>query len=292
MRRLKQEPRVRVLCNRPYMMDIANVLRVNLHCKVAFVLHYMPEMDEGNVLRKHYMPDFASSHDLSVFRQADVVVTLCEAGLDWLKGHGFGDKTVLIRNGVPSRGAASRGSSGAVFRFLFPGGTARHKGLDKIIPAIRQVAEKRRIEVIVLGDGDRMPDSAKDLPIRFVGFVSSREKIHRLYDKSHCVLFASTAEACSFAAIDALSFGLPIISTDVVGQREMLQGGAALLVEMKPDLTIDADEYARAMMRVIDERSLRLRLSASARARHLLRYTERRMLKDHLRLFKKLTGGD
>ncbi|MDR0741552.1 MAG: glycosyltransferase family 4 protein [Rickettsiales bacterium] len=279
-----------VECNREFMMPLAEEIRHGIAgSKLIAVMHSNPGMSEKEQLIGHYMPQFASRPNAAAYRRADHIVCVCGAQMEYLRKAGCETPATLICNGVPRPRSIARHSNGGPFRFIFTSGYVAFKGFGKIIAAIRKVAQMRNIQVVVVGGGagDPKPDTG-DLPVVFTGFIASCKEVARLCAESDCALFASVAEACSFATIEAMSAGLPIISTDVVGQREMLEGGCALLVKMNPDLTIDADEYAAAMLRVIDEPMLRMRLSAAAFARYMARYTAKKTIRGHLDLYRRL----
>ena len=166
----------------------------------------------------------------------------------------------------------------------------RHtKGLKKIIPAIRQVAKKHKIEVFVLGghakEDEQTFQEIKDLPIINMGLVNDEKQIRACYERADCALFASQTEACSFAGIEAMAYNLPIISTNESAMVEMFDN-AALFVEMGPNFEINTEEYAKQMLRVIEERGLRTKLGAIGYSRFLSRYTRKKMLEKTIDIYK------
>ena len=84
---------------------------------------------------------------------------------------------------------------------------------------------------------------------------------------------------------------LPIISTNCQGLAEMFDN-AALYAKMAPDYAIDANEYAEHMCRIIEDKRLRNKLSVLAYARYLKCYTAKKMCKQTLELYEKLTNND
>ena len=197
----------------------------------------------------------------------------------------------VIYNGVEKPKIKNKKPRDRVFRFIFSNGWAPHKGFAKIIPAIRMVARKHKIEVYVMGghgrDVEPLFDEISDLPIVRLGLLSNEEKIRECYERADCALFASRTEACPFAGIEAMAYNLPIISTNESACAEMF-GPAALYVEMGPNHEINASQYANQMLKIIDEAALRARLSVAGYSRFLQKYTRKQMLSETVSLYEKI----
>lgn len=65
-------------------------------------------------------------------------------------------------------------------------------------------------------------------------------------------------------------------------------GNAALFVEMGPNFEVNADEYARQMLRIIQDGGLRTKLSAIGYSRFLSRYTRKKMISKTLDVYNSL----
>jgi glycosyltransferase involved in cell wall biosynthesis len=189
----------------------------------------------------------------------------------------------IIYNGVNAPRISDQRQNDGVFRFIFANGFAAHKGFAKIIPAIRMVAERHNIEILVLGGG-KTPQEIEGLPIKSIGLVPDVEPS---YESSDAALFASVSEACSFAGIEAMAHSLPIVSTDAVGLKEMF-GNAALFVQMNEKQELSAEEYASQMIRIIENKRLRSKLGILGYSRFLQKYTAAKMAKDTVRVYEKL----
>ena len=62
----------------------------------------------------------------------------------------------------------------------------------------------------------------------------------------------------------------------------------ALYIKHDTQMNINAEEYASAMMQVIDNRHLRTKLSVAAYSRYLQKYTARDMVRQTIDLYNKL----
>jgi len=141
-----------------------------------------------------------------------------------------------------------------------------------------------------LGGGQPDEKTAReisDLPIVNVGLLNDSDKIAQYYEQADCALFASYSEACSFAGIEAMSYNLPIISSDAAGLVEMF-GSAALYAKTDKERNLNVSQYADNMNTVIENARVRSKLAVVAYARYLERYTAQKMAKNTLNLYKKL----
>lgn len=265
------------------MESLAYTIRTQFYCKLIGVLHFSPQwIMDGNPHRKDN-PFFNMDHVISVFGR----------GVEFLREMNCQRPHTVILNGIEPPKIGQRPHDD-VFRFIFPNGWSPRKGLVKILPAFKKVAEKHKIEVLILGgkeSGINPEELTKGLPVRLLGLIDDEMEVAKYYDMSDCALFASASEACSIAGIEAMARNLPIISTNCQGLAEMFDN-AALYAKMAPDYSIDANEYAEHMCRIIEDKRLRNKLSVLAYARYLKCYTAKKMCKQTLELYEKLTNND
>lgn len=259
------------------MENFAYMLRSRFYCKTVGVLHCLPHLsfnNPGGLLPK--------SNPLG---HMDSIILVCYAGVQWLSGVKNKRPYSIIYNGINKPKISSQKKSDGVFRFIWANGWGNHKGLGRIIPAIRQVAANHKIEIIVLGGG-LPPETAdiSDLPIINVGLVNDPKEIAGYYEQADCALFASYSEACSFAGIEAMAYNLPIISSDAAGLVEMF-GNAALYTKTNAQRQINTDEYAAHMINIIENKRLRTKLAVAAYARYLQKYTAKKMAGSTLKLY-------
>lgn len=260
--------------------QLTYAIKGRFYCKTMGVLHCLPH-------RSGPVPAFPP---VNPFGNMDHVVVVCDTGKEFLEGVKNKRPFSVIPNGIDKPVIKSKKKDDGVFRFIFANGWAPHKGLIKIIPAIKQVAEKHKIEVIVLGGQraeDKIPEDIDQLPIVRTGLINDPEEINKYYEMADAALFASGSEACSFAGIEAMAYNLPIVSTDAAGLVEMFNK-AALFVQMDEKKDFNPDNYAQQMIRLIENKKLRSKLSILAYARYLERYTAKKMAKDTINLYEQI----
>lgn len=261
---------------------LAYLIRNQVYCRTIGVLHCLP----------HLAVPPSPLPPVSPFYNMDHIILVCDAGREYLNLVKNTRPFSIIYNGIAKPKITVKKPNDGVFRFIFANGLAAHKGLSRIIPAIKMVAARNEIEVMVIGGGElneKFKAEISDLPIKIIGLVNNADEMAKYYEMADCALFASFSEACSFAGIEALAYNLPIVSTDAVGLVEMF-GDAALYAKSDNNRFLDATEYAAQMQRVITERRLRTKLGVRAYARYLDRYTAQRMVRDTIKLYNKIIG--
>jgi len=157
--------------------------------------------------------------------------------------------------------------------FLFVGGLdqAHHfKGLPVMLEALAGLGPYPW-RCVVVGDGAlratfeaNAKESAFDERIAFVGNVSDEElsRYYRMAD-IHCFPSTERAEAFGIVALEAAASGIPCIASDLPGVRGVvLNGETGLLVPPG-----DPQELRKAMLLLLEQVDLRMRLGEAARRR-------------------------
>lgn len=108
----------------------------------------------------------------------------------------------------------------------FLGRMDSEKGLLRLITAIKKAKNKNNITLYLAGDGEertRALKMAEDSNISFVYLGWIDEKA-RLFDKIDLLVVPSDTETFGIAVLEALSCGVPVISTPTKGPLEILLG--------------------------------------------------------------------
>jgi len=119
---------------------------------------------------------------------------------------------------------------------------------------------------IIVGDGAVKKDlevMVKDFGIGndvvFTGLVN-KEEIISLYQASDIFVFASLTETQGLVAVEAMSAGIPAVAVRASGIEDMIVNGEDGILTDN-----NVDEFSSAVIKVINDRSLRNRLSDQAR---------------------------
>ena len=148
--------------------------------------------------------------------------------------------------------------------FVFVGRLTRQKALDVAVDAIARVPSAR---LVLVGDGPERGSleraaSASEAAgrITFRGALSRNEAL-RVVAGAEAALLSSDWENLPHSAVEALSVGVPVVSTAVGGVPEVVhdEQNGLLVPPRRPA------ELARALRRMLDEPGLRERLAANAK---------------------------
>jgi glycosyltransferase involved in cell wall biosynthesis len=213
-------------------------------------------------------------------RRAARVVVNAEAIRRFLvqKGGLPPEKVALIYNGVdtekfaprPDREAerASRGWPGEAFVVGHTGTMVAHKGQPQVLRACAAAAAATAdLRVVLLGDGpDRgaLVALARELGLEgrvvMPGFEADVPRVLGCLDAY--LHFSREREGCSNAILEAMACGLPVVATDVGGNRELVEDGVTGFLVGEEDVAA----AGAALRRLAVDRELRTRLGQAARS--------------------------
>jgi glycosyltransferase involved in cell wall biosynthesis len=145
---------------------------------------------------------------------------------------------------------------------LFCGRLYESKRLDVLLRAARTAP----VRVLVAGEGpdaQRLHALAEKLAlgdkVSFMPPVADVRPLHRAAD---LYVSASEAEGMSGSVLEAMASGLAVVAAPASGMRELLAGGAGVLLGSR-----EPDEMAAALTRLAGDAGERARLGAAARER-------------------------
>ena len=138
---------------------------------------------------------------------------------------------------------------GRPFRFCCLANFWPLKGYDVLLPAYRQLREKRAdVELHIAGRGT---DSAACRKMLFEGMVIhgliSRDAVRDLLYQSDALVLASRSEVQPLVLLEAMSTGIPVIATTCVPQSLRLQDGCRIVA------VDDVDGLSAAMADVMTQ---------------------------------------
>ncbi len=178
-------------------------------------------------------------------------------------------------------------------RVLFAGRLLRSKGIAELMEAARILhAKGNDIVIRVAGDVDPgNPASVTDDDLRRwkelpnVEWLGHRDDMERLYQEADVVALPSYREGTPKSLLEAAACGLPLITTDAPGCREIVRHGEnGLLIPPK-----DAVALATALTRMCSDLELRTRMGAAGRKIVRSEFSEAIVLDRTLALYPTLT---
>jgi len=197
-------------------------------------------------------------------------------------------KITIIPNGVdiPDRIVKSNENLNVLFIGNFSQG--RSKGFDVLFAAWEKIFRdfpKRRL--VLLGGGDptywqqTVQEHGMEDAVEFIGFTTDIER--HILDSALLVL-PSRFEGMSNALLEAMSYGLPPVVSDILANTELVSDG----VNGRVVPVEDPDRLASAISELLSSAEERKRLGAAARATVEEKYALPRVVDRILSLYKTL----
>ena len=257
----------------------------------------------------HHVDDFTSRSLIDCQRQAilepDRILVVSEHWRGILRRE-YGTAADVVHNGVDvarfaaadrTLAAALRRRAGAADRqlILAVGGIEPRKGSDTLVEAVASLRRSGRRPVLAVLGGHSFQDyrdyrervlaSLPGLGLRLdddlvlLGTVADTE-LPAWYAAADVLAFPSTKEGWGLAVLEAMSAGLPVVTSDLAVFREYLQPGRdALLVPVD-----DASALAAALASVLDDRPLAGSLRSAGR-KVAARYSWARSAAEHQAIY-------
>jgi len=176
-----------------------------------------------------YFPQLAGLWFLDLF--TDITICVSGAVADFLvdKNITRPDKVIVIYNGIETHKLTSKlKPQTSKVKIGFVGSLVKRKGVEYLIEAIDILSKRYTLnpKLLIIGEGkdkEKLQDLAKKLglkdKIEFKGLVKNVDAIYPTLD---IYVQPSIDESFGIAALEAMSYGLPIIATSVGGLKEIL----------------------------------------------------------------------
>lgn len=216
-----------------------------------------------------------------VVDKSDVIIALSEYWKEYFKNE-FPTKRVEIIKNVISAPVVHKQQTG-YFTLLFLGLLGKNKGIYDLLECIRdhKVEFQGKLKLYIGGNGEieHVKQLIKEYGIAdiviFEGWVSGDKKIE-LLNKSDAYILPSYKEGLPKSILEAMSYGMPIISTPVGGIPEIVSNGEnGYLVEPG-----NKEDIYKAIMSLLNDADLRNRMgriSLSRVGEHLPEYVEKQL---------------
>ena len=219
---------------------------------------------------------FQNSDDLTLFIEKNIVSR---------------EKTYLIKGSGIDTGLweGKKHSAHAGKTVLFIGRLLIHKGIREFIQAARSVKEKvPETRFVVAGDYDRgnpfnleketMDNAIKEGTVTFLGWQSD---VRPLYEMSDIFVLPSYREGMPRTAIEAASMSLPIVTTDTVGCREVVDDGVnGFLVPVGDHVLL-----AAKILTLLNDDKLYEKMAQKSREKAVAEFDIQTIVAQHLSLY-------
>jgi len=278
--------------------------RISKKNNIPLIVTCHGQLRFGNPLYDSIERLYNKSIGRSVFEKSDVIVALSSSDRDYISSFGIDeDKIIVIPNAIdPSDLERYRLKSDELESFrewynlsdkrvvLFVGQIIQRKGISYLLKSIPQILRKSKEETsfVFVGKGDALKDSlclAQELEIEgnviFTGAVSARDLV-AFYQISDLFVLPSLSEGLPTSILEAMYFGIPVVSTDIPGVRDHFSE-FALLVSPR-----DEDALADAVQTLLTDRDLAKSLSRKGKALVASQYTWDRVTREYEMIYSNL----
>lgn len=239
-----------------------------------------------STLSKYFLWPFKS-----LFSRASIILVLCSDFKNALLEMGFPNSIRVVTTAVDdevfspsldetlsSKYANLREGS----EILFLGRIERPKGIYEALEAFRIV--KRRVPEIrltVAGDGKELNDakgyvSTNAIPgVTFTGHVAGKVKFDAFL-RADIFLFPTYGEGLPVALLEAMAFGLPVVSRPVGGIKDFFeQGKMGFLAQ-----SLNPEEFANLLENLLNNPALRHEISVFNRQYAKLHFSASKVARD------------
>lgn len=210
----------------------------------------------------------------SVFLKADASITLSEDVKQKLIGWGYQnpiyvettlvDELLLDGIDIDLHLQQKNNTPTALFRILFLGRVEKEKGIFEALEAVSQLQKanpEKQISFVIAGSGRADNEIAEVVSalglknVSILGYVSGKAKTDAFLN-TDCYLFPSYREGMPNSILEAMAFGLPIISRPVGSIPEIIHKENGFLSE-----SFEPQVFAEFLQQLLDNRSLQSEMS-------------------------------
>lgn len=283
------------------------------------------EISQSNWVYDERSEQYAATANMGFFRQfwiqmfmimsklsymaADHVTTLYSGNLDMQVEHGCAlEKLQIIPNGIDVDGykevikakkKIKQNETNRKFTIGFVGRVTPIKDVKTFLRAVKVIAQKHPIHVLIMGPVDEDPEYVEECKIlvdmfeigeviEFTGRVNVRE----YYPKLDVVVLTSVSEGLPFVVLEANAAGIPSVCSDVGACKELVYGQTAEDIALGPSGVLtkvaSADETAEGVIGMIEDRKYYEKLCETALMRVDLFYRIENINAEFTQLYHKL----
>lgn len=167
----------------------------------------------------------------------------------------------------------------------------REKGYEDLAASLKIIQQRGyAMNLIIVGSGEdenEIKSYFKGLNKIAVKFVGHQNDVSTFLQMADFFVFPTWSENLSNALLEAMACGLPVIATDVGGNREIVNKGGGIIVPVRDTL-----EFANSIETLLNSSEIRAELSNSALNTILNNYTVDHMVRGWEHTYNRILGED
>lgn len=235
-----------------------------------YLFHYIP------FLPAPWLRALARRFSRGQSRQVDALVVPSSAMRDRLAEYGVRTPMHVLPTGIPFADFSKGDGNGFRRRheiaagrptLLFVGRVAFEKNIDFLLRALElAMCRVPDLLLVIAGEGPALAHLEKEAVRRnlqehvlFVGYLDRRRELLDCYSAADAFVFASRTETQGLVLLEAMALGLPVISTAVMGTRDIVGPRRGALVPRD-----DEADFAASVVYFVGDPALRARLAQEA----------------------------
>jgi glycosyltransferase involved in cell wall biosynthesis len=240
--------------------------------------------------------------DRSLAKRTQRLVTNSSGVVDFYVSRGLpANKFVVIPNGIAMEPVTPLSREELLAELNLPAGA-------RLIGAVGRLWPQKRVKDLIWA-ADLLKSTRDDTHLLIIGdgpqrwrlerfreqnqitdrvhFLGERSDVQRILPNLDALWLASEYEGQSNSVLEAMAAGIPVIATDIAGNRDLVvDGETGYLVPLG-----ERFEFTRRTHWLLEDAELRQRLGAAGRERIRTQFTVEQMVERHARLYRELAGG-
>lgn len=235
-----------------------------------YLYHYVP------FLPKAAMRFAARRFSAAQCNNVDGLIVPSTAMLEVLRGYGIRSRAEVIPTGIDLR--RFRGGDGARFRakhgiaperpvLVHVGRVAFEKNIDFLLEVVVETRKSiAEVLMIIAGEGPALRQLKERVAMRdlqnnvmFIGYLDRESALLDCYRAGDAFVFASRTETQGLVLLEAMALGVPVVSTAVMGTRDILAPERGALVAQE-----NINDFSSKVIALLRDGSLRSRLAGDA----------------------------
>ena len=256
-----------------YLSRLLNIpLLVTYHTFFEeYLFHYVP------FLPRSWLRFAARRFSRTQCNDVDAVVVPSTAMRNILSDYGVTTRMEVIPTGIQLE--QFEGGNGARFReahgiprerplLLHVGRVAFEKNISFLLRMVKQIKKSiTDVLLIIAGEGPAASALRREVikldiadNVMFIGNMDRETMLMDCYRAADVKVFASRTETQGLVLLEAMALGVPVVSTAMMGTKDVLQPGCGAEIVGE-----DEQEFAAAVMRMLSDSELAKRLSDRGR---------------------------
>ena len=220
------------------------------------------------------------------------------------------DKIVVLHNGIDTKrfceGSVSKENKSKIrselkisdndFIVLFSGRIIKEKGILEVIEAVKKLNTINNLKLLIVGSTwyganskSKFTEEIKEISfeikekIIFTGYIKY-EEINNIYSIADLIVLPSMwDDPFPLTVLEAMSMGIPVITTVSGGIPEMFEGNDGILLERNEEIT---DKLADVIEKLYEDSQTRKVMGQNARKRVEERFSNERFYKNFISILE------